>query len=131
MPCPKLSGPFSGPFSVTAVDGVNVTLQLPDAWGIHPVFHQSLVKPYYGVPPDETRPGPVPLSDDEASDTYEVEAIRAKRRVNLNGKRTWEYLCKWKGYPESDNLWQAEHTLGNAGDLVSAFNNSRRRRFPR
>ena len=50
VPCPKLSGLFSGPFAITAVDGVNVTLQLPETWQIHPTFHQALVKPFYGKP---------------------------------------------------------------------------------
>ena len=128
VPCPKLSGQFSGPFPVTAVDGVNVALQLPPTWNIHPVFHQSLIKPYYGLPPDQQNPGPVPAADDEDVEEYEVEAIRAQRIVRHAGRRNVEYLVKWKGYPEEDNLWQPASMMENAADVVTAFQAGKRRR---
>ena len=127
VPCPRLSGIYSGPFAITAVDGVNVTLQLPETWLVHPVFHQSLVKPYYGNPPDEALPGPTPNPDGDP-DVFEVEAIRGRRYVGKKKSRITEYLIKWKGYPECDNLWQRANTLGTAADLVAAYEAGTRRR---
>ena len=37
-----------------------------------------------------------------AEDEFEVEKIIKRRK--RNGR--YEYLVKWKGYPESDNTWQ-------------------------
>ena len=127
VPCPKLSGLFSGPFPVTAVDGVNVTLQLPETWQIHPEFHQSLVKPYYGAVPDDALPGPTPNVDDDP-EVFEVEAIRGRRLMGKKGKKKVEYFVKWKGYPESDNLWQPAESMVGSADLIAAFESGTRRR---
>ena len=127
VPCPKLSGQFAGPFAVSAVDGVNVTLELPETWQMHNVFHQSLVKPFYGDPPDEVLPGPTPNVDDDP-DVFEVEAIRGRRYKGKKRSRITEYLVKWKGYPESHNLWRRADTLGTAADLVAAYEAGTRRR---
>jgi hypothetical protein len=44
---------------------------------------------------------------------YCVEAIRDKRiRRSKHGRETIEFLIKWKGYPESENTWEGETTLG-------------------
>ena len=127
VPCPKLSGLFSGPFPVTAVDGVNVTLQLPETWQIHPEFHQSLVKPYYGAVPDDALLGPTPNVDDDP-EVFEVEAIRGRRLMGKKGKKKVEYFVKWKGYPESDNLWQPAESMVGSADLIAAFESGTRRR---
>ena len=127
VPCPKLSGLFSGPFPVIAVDGVNVTLQLPETWQIHPEFHQSLVKPYYGAVPDDALPGPTPNVDDDP-EVFEVEAIRGRRLMGKKGKKKVEYFVKWKGYPESDNLWQPAESMVGSADLIAAFESGTRRR---
>ena len=131
VPCPKLSSQYSGPFAITSVDGVNVTLQLPDTWQIHPTFHQSLVKPFYGQPPDEEQPGPVPAADVDDPDVFEIEHIRDKRVTGRGKNRLVQYLVKWKGYPESDNLWQDAATMGDSADLVDAYESGTRRRRTR
>ena len=129
VPCPKLSGRFSGPFAVSAVDGVNVTLQLPETWQIHPTFHQSLVKPFYGDLPNDEQPGPVPTAEGgNDPEVFEVEEIRGKRTAGRGKKRSVEYFVKWKGYPECDNLWQNAESMGTAADLVAAYESGTRRR---
>ena len=129
VPCPKLSGRFSGPFAVSAVDGVNVTLQLPETWQIHPTFHQSLVKPFYGDLPNDEQPGPVPTAEGgNDPEVFEVEEIRGKRTTGRGKKRLVEYFVKWKGYPECDNLWQNAESMGTAADLVAAYESGTRRR---
>ena len=67
-------------YPVISVDGVNVTLQLPETWQVHPVFHQSLVKPYYGDVPDDALPGPTPNLDDDP-EVFEVGAIRGTSKM--------------------------------------------------
>ena len=120
--CPKLSGLFSGPFAVSArqTDGVNVTLELPKTWQMHSVFHQSSVKPFYGNPPDEVLPGLTPNPDDDP-EVLEIEAITGRRLVLKKKKKQVEYLVKWKGYPEADNIWQPAETMTHASDLIAAF----------
>ena len=34
---------------------------------------------------------------------YEVERIMDRRKTAVG---LWEYLIKWKGYPESENSWE-------------------------
>ena len=111
------------------VDGVNVTLQLPETWQIHPTFHQSLVKPFYGDLPNDEQPGPVPTADGgNDPKVFEVEEIRGKRTTGRGKKRLVEYFVKWKGYPECDNLWQNAESMGTAADLVAAYESGTRRR---
>ena len=128
VPCPKLSGQYSGPFSISAVDGVNVTLQLPSTWQIHPLFHQSLVKPYHGQPPDDEQPGPVPDAEGDDPDVFEVEAIRDKRVTGRGRNRIVQYLVKWRGYTETDNLWHDASAMTDSADLVAAYESGTRRR---
>ena len=121
VPCPKLSGLFSGPFAVSTVDGVDVTLELPETWQMHSVFHQSLVKPFYGNPPDEVLPGLTPNPDNDP-EVFEIEAIRGRRLIGKKKKKKQvEYLVKWKGYPEADNVWQPAETMTHASDLIAVF----------
>jgi len=56
-------------------------------------------------------------SDDD--EEFVVEKI-VDKRVNKRGKT--EYLCKWKGYPESDNSWEAVETL-DCKDLIKKYEN--------
>ena len=127
VPCPKLSRQFSGPFAILAVDGVNVTLQLPDTWSIHPTFHQSLMKHYYGNPPDDEQPGHVPTAEGDP-EVFEGEEIRGKRTRGKGRSKYVQYFVKWKGYPESDNLWQDANAMGDSADVVAAYEAGARRR---
>ena len=47
--------------------------------------------------------------------------------IGKKKKKQVEYLVKWKGYPESDNLWQPASTMVS-DDLVAAFEAGKRRR---
>ena len=82
---------------------VNYRLELPTQWSIHPVFHIDLLTQYretitHGA--NYQRPPPDLVDNAEE---YEVEKILDSR---LFGRR-WrlQYLVKWKGYPDSDNMW--------------------------
>ena len=82
---------------------INYRLELPTQWSIHPVFHIDLLTPYcetitHGA--NYQRPPPDLVDNAEE---YEVEKVLDSR---LFGRR-WrlQYLVKWKGYPDSDNMW--------------------------
>ena len=96
-------------------------LKLPLAWtkaGIHLVFNETLLYPYH--PPvfesQRTVPPPPPdIIDDH--EEYEVEQILDARM--RRGKS--QYLVKWKGYPDVDNLWVSSESCQNAQEELDDF----------
>src|SRR5712671_2908056 len=116
---PKLAPRRQGPFRVSEViSPVAYRLALPLSWGIHNVFHASLLLPYRETAthgPNFTRPPPDLI---EGEEEYEVETIINHRR---HGRRhQLQYLIKWKGYPSSDNTWEAAQDV-HADDLVKEY----------
>ena len=104
QPTPKLAPRRHGPFKIVQVmSAVNYRLELPTQWSIHPVFHIDLLTPYretitHGA--NYQRPPPDLVDNEEE---YEVETILDSR---LFGRRKrLQYLVKWAGYPDSDNMW--------------------------
>jgi len=90
---PKLAPRRQGPFRVSkVVSPVAYQLALPQSWGIHDVFHASLLLPYKETPvhgPNYTRPPPDLIEDAEE---YEVEAIINHRLYGR--RRQLQYLIK-------------------------------------
>jgi hypothetical protein len=90
----KLAPRQYGPFKIIKeVSPVAYQLNLPAVWGIHDVFHTSLLLPYHEM----TQHGlnftwPLPdLIEGEAE--YKVEAIRNHR--NFGHSHALQYLIKW------------------------------------
>jgi hypothetical protein len=106
----KLNLKCYGPFRVIkGISPVVYQLQLPPSWNIHPVFHTSLLSPYHKTPshgPNFSWPPPDLIDSEEE---YEVEQIKAHQ--NFGRLKCLQYLIKWKGYLESDNIWE------NASDI--------------
>ena len=109
----KLAPKHYGPFRVIKeVSPVAYKVQLPVSWGIHDVFHASLLSPYREITahgPNFSRP-PSDLID--GKEEYEVEHI-VNHRCHGQARRL-QYLIKWTGYPASDNTWEPAdqvHTL--------------------
>ena len=104
QPTPKLGARRHGPFKVAQVmSPINYRLELPTQWSIHPVFHIDLLTPYretitHGA--NYQRPPPDLVDNAEE---YEVEKILDSRLFGR--RRRLQYLVKWKGYPDSDNMW--------------------------
>jgi len=116
---PKLAPRRQGPFRISKViSPVAYRLALPLSWGIHDVFHASLLLPYRETAahgPNFVRPPPDLINDAEE---YEVEAIVNHRR---HGRRCQlQYLIKWKGYPSADNTWEAVEDV-HAEDLIKEY----------
>jgi hypothetical protein len=104
QPTAKLVPRRHGPFKIIRVmSAVNYCLELPTQWSIHPVFHIDLLTPYRETTmhgPNFTRPAPELIDWEEE---YSVEKILDSQRFS----RRWrlQYLVKWEGYPDSDNMW--------------------------
>jgi len=116
---PKLAPRRQGPFRVSKViSPVAYQLALPLSWGIHDVFHTSLLLPYKETAthgPNFTRPPPDLIEDEEE---YEVETIINHRH---HGRQCQlQYLVKWKGYPSSDNTWEPVEGI-HAEDLLKEY----------
>jgi hypothetical protein len=78
-------------------------LALPTQWSIHPVFHINLLTPYRETithGPNYQRPLPDLVDGEEE---YSVEKILDSRKFGR--RRRLQYLVKWEGYPDSDNMW--------------------------
>jgi hypothetical protein len=104
QPTAKLAPRRHGPFKIIQVmSAVNYRLELPTQWSIHPVFHIDLLTPYRETTmhgPNFTRPTPELIDGEEE---YSVEKILDSRRFSR--RRRLQYLVKWEGYPDSDNMW--------------------------
>jgi hypothetical protein len=104
QPTAKLVPRRHGPFKIIQVmSAVNYRLELPTQWSIHPVFHIDLLTPYKETimhGPNFTRPTPELIDGEEE---YSVEKILDSRRFGR--RRRLQYLVKWEGYPDSDNMW--------------------------
>jgi len=130
----KLVPKWIGPFKVLRqVGAVAFQLELPDTMSrLHPVFHASLLKPYFEGA-HSVKPPPPTLMDDGSLE-YEVEAILDMRqRARRGGKRKstrgnqvlTEYLIKWLGYSHEHNSWEPAANL-HCPEILEAFLQTRR-----
>jgi hypothetical protein len=104
QPTAKLVPRWHGPFKIIQVmSAVNYRLELPTQWSIHPVFHIDLLTPYRETimhSPNLTRPAPELIDGEEE---YTVEKILDSWQFGR--RKQLQYLVKWEGYPDSDNMW--------------------------
>jgi hypothetical protein len=104
QPTAKLAPRRHGPFKVIKVLSlVSYQLALPMQWSIHPVFHIDLLTPYRETithGPNYQRPLPDLVNGEEE---YSVEKILDSWKFGR--RRRLQYLVKWEGYPDSDNMW--------------------------
>jgi hypothetical protein len=87
---------------------------------IHPIFHNTLLKPYIKTPahgPNFTWPPPEIIGGEEGH--YEIKKI-LQEQLTRNKKST-QYLVKWKGYPDSENSWLPAKELTHAQELLQNF----------
>jgi hypothetical protein len=122
QPTAKLAPRRHGPFRIIQVmSAVNYRLELPTQWNIHPVFHIDLLTPYWETimhGPNFTRPTPELIDGEEE---YSVEKILDSR--HFGRRRCLQYLVKWEGYPDADNMWVDKDDVF-ADDKVREFKDS-------
>ena len=123
----KLETKFFGRFRVLYPIGKQVyKLELPKKWGIHDIFHLSLLKQ------DTIRKGWV---DDEnateldignnKSGNYKVEAIR-DNAIYVRESKTghlpgFYYLVSWKGNPKEEITWELTSAVQHLRKLICSF----------
>jgi hypothetical protein len=104
QPTAKLVPRRHGPFKVVQVmSPVTYCLELPMQWSIHPVFHIDLLTPYHKTithGPNYQCPLPNLVDGEEE---YSVEKILDSQQFGR--KQHLQYLVKWEGYPDLDNMW--------------------------
>jgi len=115
----KLAPQRYGPFKITKViSPIAYHLELPTQWNIHPIFHASLLTPYVETDshgPNFSHPPPDLI---KGKNEYKVETIRKHRCFGQNKKL--QYVLKWRGYPESDNMWEPVEQL-HAPQLLKEY----------
>src|SRR5258707_6598927 len=87
---------------------------------VHPVFHNSLLKPYMETMahgPNFELPTPEIVEGEKGH--YEIERILTSRPTR--NRKSTQYLVKWKGYPDSENSWIPEKELSHAKELLAKF----------
>nr|GEZ30112.1 hypothetical protein [Tanacetum cinerariifolium] len=86
------------------VGTVAYTLKLPDTSTIHPTFHVSLLKLYYGSNPQSIdlpnypEPSSSPMIPEKV---VEVKPIKRQNKVHV------EWLIKWKDHALEDATWES------------------------
>jgi len=116
----KLAPRRYGPFKVIWASPMNCKLKLPPQMRIHPVFHNSLLKPYTETTahgPNFARPPPEIVREEEGH--YKIKKI-LQSCPTRNCKST-QYLVYWKGYMEADCTWIPAKELTHAKELVTQF----------
>ena len=108
----KLAAIWAGPYTILdRVGPVAFRLQLPEDWGVHNVFHVSQLKPMVGDVEFEQQ------IEVESGVEFEIERVVDSRVV----KGVQQYLVKWKGYSDFENMWLPVSELGNAQQAIADF----------
>ena len=115
---------YEGPFKILKrVGKVAYKLELPSKLKFHPVFHVSMLKPYYK---DEDNPrrmesqrAPIGI---RSSYDREVESIIADRWIRpRNQPAPHEYIVIWKGHPEIEASWEPAKALWQFIEHIQRF----------
>ena len=120
-PSQKFDTKRLGPFKILEVVGeakAACKLDLPHQMRIHPVFHESLLEPYYANKIEgRLQPPPPPPEVIEGEMEYEVKEILDSRIVR--GKL--KYLVDWLGYSPEERTWEPAEHLTHAPEAIMAF----------
>ncbi|KAK3034964.1 hypothetical protein RJ639_033342 [Escallonia herrerae] len=96
----------------------------PQWWSrqLHPVFHVSMLKPFYEDTADPSR-GQIRRQGlkPKAAGKRVVEAILNDRVITVSRKRHQEYLVKWQGHMDEENTWERAADLSADTDKIEAY----------
>lgn len=119
-PCRKLSAKVLGPYTVIErIGSLAYRLALPPNVRIYPVFHVSLLKPFYesqeelshGLLPSHRDPV---LNEEEETQVKEILESRIRRGQ-------WEFLVRWEGLTSDDDTWEKRENLLPWESLINQF----------
>ncbi|KAK3000107.1 hypothetical protein RJ639_023321 [Escallonia herrerae] len=106
----ELDQKYEGPLTIVKKMGKMAYKVDPPHWWsrqLHPVFHVSMLKPFYEDTADPFR-GQIKrqgLKPKKAGKRV-AKAILNDRVITASCKRHQEYLVKWQGYMEEENTWE-------------------------
>src|SRR5712675_886456 len=124
----KLSPRRYGPFEVVAkISHIAYRISLPETWGIHDVFHTSLLMPYKETNKHGTNFLKPPPELIEGEEEWEVEQILGKCHFG-RGKKL-QYLVRWKGYSPTHDQWVDKSDI-TAEELVTIYERENREERP-
>lgn len=108
----RLSLRYYGPFKIIEkIGGTAYKLQLPSHSKIHPVFHISLLKPYYAGSTKPVLHLPPKIHNDNP--IHEILSILDERKVWVKGKPKHQVLIQWADLPPADSSWEDATSLDN------------------
>jgi len=87
---------------------------------VHPVFYNSLLKPYHKTQahgPNFKQPPPEIIGGEEGH--YKIDKVLVACPTR-NHKST-QYFIHWKGYTDTDNSWIPAGELTHTKELVTKF----------
>lgn len=123
-PANKWLPKYLGPFQVLRKVSTNAyKIDFPQTIRVHGTVNVEALKDYRkpcSLHAPSSPPPPVQVGSDVE---YEIEKLLSKRKRG----RGWQYLVKWKGYPDHDNSWiSAKELKNNASKTIQEFetNNS-------
>ena len=117
-PSRKLDYHRFGPFPIVRqINPISFQLQLPRYMKIHPVFHVSLLKPFYASTLPVRLPKPPPPVEIDGIEEFEVDEILDSRI--LRGRL--EYLVHWQGYDINERTLEPAPNLIHASTKVCEF----------
>lgn len=125
----KLLALYEGFFPIVAKYGdLLYRLAFPDTLRIHPVFHVSLLRPYFARDPKhDTTSGPALPLLREGNEEWELEAImdHTPKTERKTGRpppiQNMRFLCRWKGLTRSFDKWIPYRNLGNATRALQEY----------
>ncbi|KAK3030891.1 hypothetical protein RJ639_037241 [Escallonia herrerae] len=121
----RLLQKYEGPLTIVKKMGkMAYKVDLPHWWSrqLHPVFHVSMLKPFYEDTADPSR-GQIKRQGlkPKAIGKRVAEAILNNRVITASSKRHQEYLVKWQGYMEEENTWERAADLLAYTDKIEAY----------
>jgi hypothetical protein len=110
----KLSPRYIGPYLITSRVGfLAYRLQLPESMaGVHPVFHDSMLRKYIRDPELKIETDPIIIQQDLTIDAQPVHILEFSECVMRN--RTIKYVkILWSNQTEREATWELESIMCN------------------
>ncbi|KAK3012642.1 hypothetical protein RJ639_008598 [Escallonia herrerae] len=121
----RLLQKYEGPLTVVKKIGKMAYKVDPPHWWsrqLHPVFHVSMLKPFYEDTADPSR-GQIKRQGlkPKAAGKRVAEVILNDRVIIASRKRHQEYLVKWQGQMDEENTWERAADLSAYADKIDAY----------
>ncbi|KAK3019612.1 hypothetical protein RJ639_005031 [Escallonia herrerae] len=121
----RLLQKYEGPLIIVKKMGKMAYKVDPPHWWsrqLHPVFHVSMLKPFYEDTADPSR-GQIKRQGlkPKAAGKRVAEAILNDRVIIASRKRHQEYLVKWQGQMDEENTWERAADLSAYADKIEAY----------